>query len=47
MDILGILLNPAVKVVGVEDAVEVVALVLENYCGEPSYGVADITERRF
>ena len=34
MDILTILLNPAVKVVGVEDAVEVVALVLEGDGGE-------------
>ena len=34
MDILKILLNPAVNVVGVEDAVEVVALVLEDDGGE-------------
>ena len=43
MDILTILLNPAVKVVGVEDAVEVVALVLEDDCGESADAFGCVT----
>ena len=46
MDILRILLNPAVKVVGVEDAVEVVALVLEDDCGEAAYGFSAVLQLR-
>ena len=43
MDILTILLNPAVKVVGVEDAVEVVAFVLEDDGGEPLYAFGGVS----